>query len=312
MDEKIIKDKIEKSLEIICQLYQNNFIEDAYIVGSVAKGTAKSGSDIDILIINPIFQKEIEFFFLQIGLEEKDPAYDKIMSEYHPIVKQIVEFLENIGIRTIIKEGVKTIFKDETAVFQTYKGELIQIWGFPDISKVKLPNIRINRKDCIIEGEDVYSDLLSTEFQNEINKCYSIVELEKDIKEIQKSKISIETKSKWLNIVNKRLIELKMEDQKDTVKIGDYANYSMRNFVELLEHTDDIDGLQNFHKLVLKSNKLTQVQKQLLSDDAKRKRRRLYPESITPQESKEIEEENKKAEMEFAKAVGEIFADEDD
>ncbi len=37
MDDKIIQDKIERSLEIICPLYRENLITDAYIIGSVAK-----------------------------------------------------------------------------------------------------------------------------------------------------------------------------------------------------------------------------------------------------------------------------------
>lgn len=46
--------------EFICQLYRDNLITDAYIIGSTAKGTAKKESDIDILLINPKFEFNLE------------------------------------------------------------------------------------------------------------------------------------------------------------------------------------------------------------------------------------------------------------
>ncbi len=39
--DNIIQTKIEKSIELICQLYKDNLITDAYIIGSIVKGTAK-------------------------------------------------------------------------------------------------------------------------------------------------------------------------------------------------------------------------------------------------------------------------------
>lgn len=48
MDEDIIKNKIEKAIDLICQLYKAEIITDAIIIGSVAKGTARKDSDIDI------------------------------------------------------------------------------------------------------------------------------------------------------------------------------------------------------------------------------------------------------------------------
>jgi predicted nucleotidyltransferase len=53
MSDELLQDKIEKSIEIICPLYREKLITDAYIIGSLAKGTMKKESDIDILIINP-------------------------------------------------------------------------------------------------------------------------------------------------------------------------------------------------------------------------------------------------------------------
>ena len=46
--DKILRTKIQKSLEIICLLYNNDLITDAYIVGSIVEGTATQYSDIDI------------------------------------------------------------------------------------------------------------------------------------------------------------------------------------------------------------------------------------------------------------------------
>ena len=51
-----IKNKIEKSIEIICTLYKNQLITDGYIIGSVAKETAKKESDIDLVLVNPRFE----------------------------------------------------------------------------------------------------------------------------------------------------------------------------------------------------------------------------------------------------------------
>jgi len=60
MDEDITKLKIEKAIDLLCQLYNAEIITDAFIVGSVAQGTARKESDIDIYLINPLFQEEVE------------------------------------------------------------------------------------------------------------------------------------------------------------------------------------------------------------------------------------------------------------
>jgi hypothetical protein len=51
---ELVVTRIEKAIELICSLYTKDLITDAYIVGSLAKGTSRKESDIDILIVNPI------------------------------------------------------------------------------------------------------------------------------------------------------------------------------------------------------------------------------------------------------------------
>lgn len=110
MDDKIIQDKIERSLEIICPLYRENLITDAYIIGSVAKGTAKRESDIDILIINPLFEAYLEELSPDEELEN---------------IKKVVDKLKDIGVQ------FKLIAKEKEVIFnfwyQLYKDELLHI-----------------------------------------------------------------------------------------------------------------------------------------------------------------------------------------
>ena len=54
----IVIDKITKAFELVCPMFKENLIEEAFIVGSVTKGTAKENSDIDIYLINPDFKKQ--------------------------------------------------------------------------------------------------------------------------------------------------------------------------------------------------------------------------------------------------------------
>jgi len=41
MNEDIIREKIEKAIDLTCQLYKYDIITNAIIIGSVAKGTAR-------------------------------------------------------------------------------------------------------------------------------------------------------------------------------------------------------------------------------------------------------------------------------
>jgi len=56
---KINQDKIILSIELVCPMLKKKLITEAFIVGSVAKGTAKPESDIDIYLINPDFKKQL-------------------------------------------------------------------------------------------------------------------------------------------------------------------------------------------------------------------------------------------------------------
>jgi len=110
MDDKIIQDKIERSLDIICPLYRENLITDAYIIGSVAKGTVKKESDIDILIINPLFEAYLEELSPDEELEN---------------IKKVVDKLKDMGIQfKLIKKEKEVIFQ---FWYQLYKNELFHI-----------------------------------------------------------------------------------------------------------------------------------------------------------------------------------------
>jgi len=80
--DQIIYNKLEIAVELICRLYKQDLITDAYIVGSVAIGTAKETSDIDIYLINPEFKKHI----ISVGPEQKEES-----------VKKLVDYLKTIG-----------------------------------------------------------------------------------------------------------------------------------------------------------------------------------------------------------------------
>lgn len=130
MDDKIIQDKIERSLEIICPLYRENLITDAYIIGSVAKGMAKRESDIDILIINPLFEAYLEELSPDEELEN---------------IKKVVDKLKDMGVQ------FKLIAREKEVIFnfwyQLYKDELFHIMPhryFID----SLPHIRITEDLC--------------------------------------------------------------------------------------------------------------------------------------------------------------------
>lgn len=159
--EEILHHKLEVALELICQLYNNNnLITDAYIIGSVVTGIATKGDpDIVIVIINHSFKKLIEFNFLHL-VYEQDSTYGKInykkilpemiLSEYNENITKVIEFLENIGVRTmVIPLEHKGVY--EPQIFQTYKGQLIEMWGESDakaVKKLNEPFIRIERDKC--------------------------------------------------------------------------------------------------------------------------------------------------------------------
>lgn len=130
MNDKIIQYKIERSLELICPLYRANLITDAYIIGSVAKGTVKKESDIDILIINPLFE---------VYLEDLSP------DEELENIKKVANKLKDMGVQ------FKLIAKEKGFIFnfwyQLYNDELFHI--MPQRYFINsLPHIRITEDLC--------------------------------------------------------------------------------------------------------------------------------------------------------------------
>ena len=131
---KIIRDKIEKSLDIICSLYKNNLITDAYIVGPVAEGTATQYSDIEINIINPLFELQ------------NSPISDLKPTIRSPNIKMVFDQLKEIGIKfKIIKR------KDLELWYQIHRNELFHIIIAKDEKFTIKPRIHFTRDRMIIE-----------------------------------------------------------------------------------------------------------------------------------------------------------------
>jgi predicted nucleotidyltransferase len=130
MDDKIIQDKIERSLEILCNLYRENLITDAYIIGSVAKGTSRKESDIDMLLINPSFE---------VNMEDLNP------DEELENIKKVIDKLKDMDVQ------FKMITKEKEFIFnfwyQLYKGELFHIMPQKYFFN-SLPHIRIPKDLC--------------------------------------------------------------------------------------------------------------------------------------------------------------------
>lgn len=121
--------KITKTFELVCPMFKENLIEQAFIVGSVAKGNVKEDSDIDVYLINPLF--EYQFNTHQIDLppsHHKDDIYikkitDKLKDlnvEYHYISRET----------KIMEEMWFWLYKDEIFHFMyDYESESIKKGG---------------------------------------------------------------------------------------------------------------------------------------------------------------------------------------
>jgi predicted nucleotidyltransferase len=121
----VLKEKIESAVDLICQLYGYNIITDAYIFGSVSKGTATKESDIDIYLINPIFHNIDDIF--------KSP-----LSNFDLII-----ILENIGV-----EFIEISRKDlKLTTYQLYKGELFHLLTRDRVNPF-MEGIEIKRDIC--------------------------------------------------------------------------------------------------------------------------------------------------------------------
>ena len=121
----VLKEKIESAVDLICQLYGYNIITDAYVFGSVSKGTVTKESDIDIYLINPSFHSIDDIF--------KSP-----LSNFDLII-----ILENIGIEFIetSRKGLKP------TTYSSYKGELFHLVTRDRINPF-MEGIEIKRDMC--------------------------------------------------------------------------------------------------------------------------------------------------------------------
>ena len=128
--EDMIHTKIEKSAELICRLYRDNLITDAYIIGSIAKGTVRKESDIDILLINPKFEFSMEYM-------SPDEESENL--------KKVVDKLKNIGTKFKLIEREKDLIY--RFWYQLYKEEMFHI--MPQKYFINsLPHIQITSDIC--------------------------------------------------------------------------------------------------------------------------------------------------------------------
>lgn len=136
---KINQDKILKAIELVCPMLKENLIEEAYIVGSVAKGTARIDSDIDLILYNSNFKGSMISF---------DVDFD---DEY---ILNVVEYLNNKTENMIRKKETKYgIIHDFN--YQLFKNELFHI-------------MTTYEKEYIVKREGEYIEI-DEELCNEIN-----------------------------------------------------------------------------------------------------------------------------------------------
>lgn len=139
MDEDIIKHKIEIAVDLVCQLYKVDIITGAFIIGSVAKGTARKDSDIDIILINPNFLNAADLppsrTVLPYSPSEEEEKTELLRS-------QIVDILKNIGV-----EFKELRIKDMLLWYQLYRGELFHLMTRDRINPF-IEGIEITRDLC--------------------------------------------------------------------------------------------------------------------------------------------------------------------
>lgn len=139
MDESIIHEKIEKAIDLICQLYKHDIITDAIITGSVAKGSARKESDIDIYIVNPGFLNAADLPPSPTVLPYT-PSEEEEKEEL--LREQIVGILKNIGV-----EFKELRIKEFPLWYQLYKGELFHLMTRDRINPF-MEGINISRDIC--------------------------------------------------------------------------------------------------------------------------------------------------------------------
>ena len=139
MDEEIINNKIEKAIDLICQLYKTDIITDAIIIGSVAKGTARKDSDIDIYIVNPDFLNAADLPPSRTILPYS-PSEEEEKTEL--LSEQIVDILKNIGV-----EFKELRIKEFPLWYQLYRGELFHLMTRDRVNPF-MEGIEITRDLC--------------------------------------------------------------------------------------------------------------------------------------------------------------------
>lgn len=149
--EEILENKMQKTLEIICALYKNDSIIDAYITGSFAKSLAedipfKESSDIDILILNPLFE---------------NPSCELIAEDIDlPVQGKAIEALQEIGatfknITLPQSKQLPTVSPEDYIYFSyvIYKRDIFHMmpfWTIEEIMQMKMDAIyiQINKNHC--------------------------------------------------------------------------------------------------------------------------------------------------------------------
>lgn len=127
-----IYNKLEKTTELISLLYRQCLITDAYIIGSVARGTANNKSDIDIFVINPEFEETNTQLFPDIE---------------HFNIKKLVDYLKSINVKF---EKLDNLTKDIYGFyFQIYKGDTFHIMYSNKFESMKSNEyLKITRSYC--------------------------------------------------------------------------------------------------------------------------------------------------------------------
>ncbi len=137
--DEVVVIRIEKAIELICPLYKNNLITDAYIVGSLVKGTSRKESDIDILIINPILLCAADIPPIPTVLPYSQSEEEKIIEL---LQMNITNTLQNAGV-----EFKEIDLKDIKLWYQLYKGDIFHIMTCNHFAGFT-PHIQITRDMC--------------------------------------------------------------------------------------------------------------------------------------------------------------------
>lgn len=137
---KMISGKIEKAVELICSLYRKDLINDAYIVGSMVKKTAKEESDIDILIINPVLYTSSEISPIPVVIPDSQSKKEEKIAQ--SLRSEITYTLKDIGVE------FKQIYRRHNLLwYQLYKGEIFHIMPQRHFEEHE-PHMRITRDMC--------------------------------------------------------------------------------------------------------------------------------------------------------------------